>query len=534
MLNFWKARKQKIELEKISTPTEQTLRQWSNSEWIEYQAWLCRHGFLTLHAWQTLRTKAQQWQNAPLISIITPIYNTLPHYLYECVYSVQTQAYPKWELCLVNDGSTQEETLNCLTELADNDQRLRVHHFNENQGICAATNQAIQMAKGQYIAFLDHDDRLAPNALFLMAEAIKQQPEIDVLYSDRDMLSPRGLRFMHLFKPAWSPETLLSGNYLFHLMVYRRELIEKVGGIRADYEGSQDYDLILRVADLNPTVKHIPKVLYHWRQHEQSVAMAHNAKEYAYDAGIRALEDTLKRRNLNGKVEENKQLWRGNYRIHFNSMPTSDYLVIHLNNKNHYTEQINHAFQNNDCQYLVILGKHVQPIDDNTINELISWLQIPEVGMTTGKIVDIHQQLLHAGLVQRPSGIPLMLYKHFPKDTAGYMATTMIIRNVSTPHPECCAIKRKTWEKLQGLDKKFDTLYALFDFSLRSLQQNYRIVYQPFAYFSATKLINFDVYKEEEKNLFTERWQDWLQQGDPYYNPHLTLELNDMGLDLGH
>ncbi len=514
----------------IDTPTETDLKRWSSSHWIEYQAWLFHHSFITLHEWQHCRATVKTWKYQPLISIVTPVYNTPPAFLEACIYSVQTQAYPCWELCLVDDGSTNAETLACLQHLTETDPRLKLHTLSKNQGICHATNQAIAIATGEFIAFLDHDDRLAPDALFHVVAALQTEPKLDILYSDRDMLSDRELRYMHLFKPGWSPETLLSGNYLFHLLVYRRNLINQLGGVQIGMEGSQDYDLILRAAELQPKVKHLPKVLYHWRQHQHSVSLAHDAKEYAYVAGLKALENALQRRNLRGKISENKTLWRGNYRVQLEPLPESEYYVLQLEDLENYAQRVNQTFaQHPEIKALIILN--VTPLAADAIAELTGWLQIPEVGFVTGKVLNAENCLLHAGLVLRKSGAPLPLYTPFPESIAGYMAVTAIVRNVSVPHPACCAIKREVWQNLGGLDENDASVYALFDFVLRA--QNFRTVYTPFARFLAGESWQTPAqWSATDLATFGETWREYLQRGDPFYNPHLTLELVDMGLNL--
>lgn len=517
----------------IDTPTESELKHWACSEWIEYQAWLFHYGFLTLHGWQQLRDNSLAWPYCPRVSIITPVFNTPPAYLRECIYSVQTQAYPNWEMCLVDDGSDNPNTLECLQALVVDDPRLHLHHFAQNQGICHATNQALAMAGGEYVAFLDHDDRLAPDALYYVVETLQTHPDTDMLYSDRDLISPQGLRFMHLFKPDWSPETLFSTNYTCHFTVYRRTLIQQIGGIDAESEGSQDHDLVLRVAELNPVVQHIPKILYHWRQHEQSVAMRHDAKEYAYQAAMQAISKTLARRGIQGKVAEIPNLWRGNYRVHLSTPSQASYRVLYLNTLHDYAIQVNQAFERDtDNDYLILLGAGVQAIDNEALSELVSWLQISAVGIVTGKVLDSQGHLLHAGLVQRSNGIPLAVYMGFPENTPGYMAMTAIVRNLSTPHPACCVIARHLWQRLEGLNPDYQGPHALLDFALRALTSGTRIVYTPFARFQASDWQSPDIWPEVDRQRFVEQWATWLKQGEPYYSPYLTLELADMGLNL--
>lgn len=517
----------------IDTPTEIELKRWTWSHWVEYQAWLFHHSFLTLQDWQQLREQAQAWTEQPFISVITPVFNTPPTWLQECIYSVQTQAYPNWEMCLVNDGSDDPETLAKLVALAAADARLRVQHLAENQGICRATNQAIAMASGDYVVFLDHDDRLAPEALYYVAKTVLEQPETDIVYSDRDTLSPAGLRFLHLFKPDWSPETLLSGNYLFHLVAYRREFLQQLGGMRLGFEGSQDYDLLLRAAEQQPQVQHIPRVLYHWRQHEQSVALEQNAKEYVYMAGVRAVQESLQRQGLSAQVTENSELWRGHYRIHFSPTTVSDYAILQVETFDHYAQLVNQQFEtHNNLEFLVILAVGMVTVNEEALTELMAWLQLPTVGMVTGKVLDQQGRLLHAGLVQRATGIPLAVYSGFPENTPGYMAVTAIVRNVSTPHPFCCALKREVWQQVGGLNSAYVGAYALFDLALRALMIGHRVVYTPHARFQVSKWQPFENGSISDRERFVAQWAGWLQAGDPYYSRYLTLELVDMGLKL--
>lgn len=266
------------------------------------------------------------------ISIVTPVFNTEPQILESCIFSIRAQTSPFWELILVDDNSTSPKTHSVLNSRICRDPRIRILFSQPGapSGISAATNRGIEASRGDYIVFLDHDDRLAPEALQRLIATLEEEPGLDIVYSDRDMISPGGKRFMYLMKPDWSPDSLFAGNYIFHLMCYRRSLVRQVGMLRSDYDGSQDYDLILRCMEQNPQVKHLPEVLYHWRQHDQSVAMADNAKAYAFEAGMAALRDALKRRNLIGTVGENTSLWRGNYQVRLDLPAQKDIGTITL------------------------------------------------------------------------------------------------------------------------------------------------------------------------------------------------------------
>jgi len=311
-------------------PHTYLLERWAKGEWADYQSWLDYHSLDSVTDWKDLRKQAKLIENPPKISILVPTYNTNLEFFEDLIRSVLFQTYPFWELCIVDDGSYKREFLNSLKKVSKRDSRIKVEFLNENRGICYTTNRALELADGEYVAFLDHDDRLSPDALHYMSKEIIKDREIDILYSDRDMVSPNGNRLMHLLKPDWSPETLLSMNYIFHLMIYRKELLIEIGGLRKEYEGSQDYDLILRTIDLKPIVCHVPRILYHWRQHEFSVALNLESKNYAFSAGVNALKDSLKRRGLTGDVIEIKDLPRGHYKVSLTPPHEQSYEVFNI------------------------------------------------------------------------------------------------------------------------------------------------------------------------------------------------------------
>jgi glycosyltransferase involved in cell wall biosynthesis len=523
--------------ESIAVPGDSDLRRWVRSEWVEYETWLYRHAFFSQANWMNYRQEACCWDNRPFISVLTPVYNTDPGHLFECILSVQSQAYPFWEMCLVDDGSDRLETKVLLKTMVRQDPRLKLFTLSGNQGICNATNQALSNARGEYVAFLDHDDRLTPDALFHVAEAIRKDRDTDMLYSDRDMLSPRGLRFMHVFKPDWSPETLLTWNYACHLTVYKRSLVSDIGGFRSDYEGHQDHDLILRAAETNPHVCHIPQILYSWRQHEGSLSFKAGAKEYVYESAIRALTDALQRRGLAGTVHEIPELWRGNFRVRLEPREPDGIFTISLGQDvepKSFSEYVTHHMDTgHDKNIVIILGPGVRPADQESIIELASWFHIPEVGMVTGKVVDPEDHILHAGLVQRQNGVPLAIYHGFPESDPGYMAATATVRNVSAPHPACFAVRMSLWKELSGLNRAYLGPHSVLDLALRCLDKGFRSVYTPFARFVCPQGWWYaEQWPAEDADRFSRKWNTWLKKGDPYYNQWLTLEQPDMGLDL--
>ena len=268
----------------------------------EYQEWLKSEiGATVPREW--FIEQARNFRHQPLISIVMPVYNPKREWLESALDSVNRQTYSGWELCLCDDGSTDSWTAAYLSERAARDTRIHFVRQDRNSGISGASNRAAQLASGEYVAFMDQDDRLAPYALHYIVEAM-QHDKPDLLYSDEDRLDEHERRVEPVFKPGWSPELLLSCMYMSHLLVVRRQAAEEAGWFRSDFDGSQDYDLALRITDRKVKVRHLPRVLYHWRKHAGSTAAHAAAKPYAQDAGLRALRDAVSRRALDADCEK--------------------------------------------------------------------------------------------------------------------------------------------------------------------------------------------------------------------------------------
>ena len=268
----------------------------------EYAQWVRKHDTITESARVGLLQRARRITHGPRISVLMPVFDPNPAWLSAAIDSVRAQLYVNWELCIADDASTDPRVRDILAMAATQDARIRVHWRARNGHICASSNAALALATGPYIALLDHDDVLPEHALLCVAEAILRTPDADVLYSDEDKIDARGRRHGPYFKRDWNAELLRGQNYISHLGVYRTQLVREVGGFRAGFEGSQDYDLALRCTERSSPARivHIPHVLYHWRVHAQSTASDVAAKPYAPDAGVRALQDHLNRLHARG------------------------------------------------------------------------------------------------------------------------------------------------------------------------------------------------------------------------------------------
>lgn len=272
------------------------------------------------------------FKKTPLISILVPIYNVKWEWLVECIESVLDQSYTNWELCLVDDCSDFQDIQPLLEKYNQNDKRIKVKFRKENGHISRASNDALSMAHGEFVGLLDHDDTLAPFALESVVECINQNEDVDIIYSDEDKINQKGKRCQAFFKPDWSPDTLLSQNYICHFLVVRRKIINDVGGFAIGLEGAQDYDLILKCTERTTKIKHIPQILYHWRMIEESTAVNPESKMYAFDAGKKVLEDTFKRRGKNVIVKEGNAL--GTY-IPYYTVATNPKVSIIIPTRDH-------------------------------------------------------------------------------------------------------------------------------------------------------------------------------------------------------
>ncbi|WNG18380.1 glycosyltransferase [Cystobacter fuscus] len=548
----------------------------------QYALWLERNT-LTEAQLARLRTSVRSFEYQPLISIVTPVYNVDEVWLRRAIKSVIQQIYPNWELCLVDDGSTRPHILPLLREYEQRESRIKVIH-QENGGISAASNAGLKLAQGEFVALMDHDDELSPDALYSVVQRLNQTPDEDVLYSDEDKLDARGKRVEPFFKPDWSPELLLSMNYLCHFTVVRKRLLEEVGGFRSAFDGSQDYDLFLRLSERTKRIAHIPKVLYHWRIIPQSAASSLEAKPYAHQAAKKALEEALERRGRPGTVtmapsgafsvrykleqrplvsiiiptkDKVELLRQCVLSIQARSSYTNYELVVVDNNSTEPetfrffkelppphrvlrdTRPFNWAAINNSAaeqaqgEYLLFLNNDVEVIDPDWLEAMLELAQWPEMGAVGAKLLFPNDTLQHAGVVMGIGGVANHAFKHLGAEQPGYFNLAQVIRDYSAVTGACMMVRRSVFEELGGFDERLRVAFNDIDFCLRLRERGYSVVYTPHAklyhYESATR---GTLHPPEDERFMRERWEQVLKGGDPFYNPNLTLQQEDFGLRL--
>jgi GT2 family glycosyltransferase len=463
----------------------------------------------------------------PFFSVVTPVYNTPQGVLDDMIGSVRAQSFPDWELILVDDCSTAEHVRPTLRRAAGRDSRIRVIERPRNGHIVAASNDGIDAAEGQFIALVDHDDLLTPDALDTMAQAIGSYPDVDYLYSDEDKLDEQGVFYDEFRKPQWSPERLRGQMYTGHLSVMRAAVVREVGGFRQGFDGSQDHDLALRVTERARRVVHVPQVLYHWRVVPGSAAGDADAKPYAWEAGRKAVQEHCDRLGLAAVVDFGRV--RGTYRLTRTApvtglvsvvIPTrggagevhgqqrvfvveavrsllkrrgtarvevvvvydeptpvavldelrgiaGDALTLVKYDKPfNYSEKCNLGACMAHGDVLLMLNDDIEVVSDDFVDQMVAPLREPGVGVTGARLLFEDGTLQHAGLVYR-QGMPLHAYYAQPADSYGQFACLVVNRECSGLTGACIAFTRATWNRVGGFTETLPVNFNDVDFSLK-------------------------------------------------------------------
>jgi len=503
----------------------------------------------------------------PLISVLTPVWNTPVVLLEEAVGSVLAQTYEHWELCLVDDGSSDPEIGELLSELAGLDSRIRVERRAKNGGIAAASNTALGMASGEFVALLDHDDTLRRDALSEVVRLLNAFPQVDMIYSDEDKIMPDGSCDVAYAKPGWSPDLHLSYNFVCHFAVYRRSVLDEIGGWRFGFDGAQDYDLALRVSEATDRIGHIPRGLYHWRIIADSTSSGIGAKSGAWEAGQRALTEALERRSLCGDVEEG--LSPGTYHVAYTPIgapkvgvivPTRDRLemlsacvhdlreltdwddleimvvdnesvetetlqwmlahdgpIIDYPHQFSYARMMNLAAEQIDADLLLFLNNDVRVTDPSWIQAMVSHAQQSRVGAVGARLMFPGGGIQHEGIVVGMGGVASNV------NTNGYFSLGRIVRNYWSLTAACLMVRPEVFWEVGGFEERLRVAFNDVDLTMRIRQLGYDLVYTPHA-----ELVHQEsasrgsLHPEEDEAFFSDRWGPWQEYDDPYYNPRLS------------
>ncbi len=453
----------------------------------------------------------------PLISIILPVYNPEPELLKEALDSVISQIYQNWELCVADDASPKLLIQETLKDYAANDSRIKLTLRKENGHIAHASNSALKLATGEFVAFLDHDDLLTPHALYKIAEALNEDPTLDLIYSNEDKIDIHGNISTPTFKSTWDPDYFMSFMYIGHLSVYRTDLVTKAGGFRPGYEGSQDYDLALRITEITKNIKHLPAILYHWRMHKDSVSQNIHAKPYAFTAAIKSLKDSLKRRGIEGKVTTTKTagIYKPCYplsnnekitvllytdtdnvdnEINFFTKDDIPYPNIEIINSLDFVETaqgINSEFTKLDfwkkalpkinSPYILLLDSPLEPLEENWLEALLEQGLRPEVDIVGAKIISEHNQILHAGYTVNNCQVHSNFY-HRDISDPGYAARLITTNNVTAVSSACAFMQSELFRKT--LENKYTERIAVeIALGMNARHNNKIVLWTPYATF---------------------------------------------------
>jgi O-antigen biosynthesis protein len=492
--------------------------------------------------------------DAPLLSIIMPVFNTDVTALREAIRSVTVNSYQKWELCIADDASTDPHVRPVLDEAAASDSRVRVAYRDRQGHISAASNTALNDAAGEFIVLLDHDDCLTVDALWEVARVIQSHPDVDFIYSDEDKLQPDGTRAEPFFKPAWSPTLLTAGNYVTHLAAMRKTLVNEVGGFRDETVGSQDYDLFLRVLERSRAVAHIPNVLYSWRKSSASTAAGSGAKPYAIEATHRLLTDMVERRQLDrlGAFVRPSHL-NGLFSVRYslNVRPSvslvitgrSDYWKAGLNESTVQVCEVTRisspddpiglnsaeSVQNGAGSFIFWVDSSSRAADAGSVSALLEYAQLAHVAAVGGRTSDAHVgSILQAGIIIGDEGQPRYAYaglSPFPHPNF-YLNLKDLPREVSAVHSGCCVFRRDVWQHLGGIRADLPPSLAIHDLCLRAGKAGFDVVYMPLARFKSTVALPVlpDVARYD--------WP-WKKFSDPFWNPNLSPD-SPYGLPFRH
>lgn len=540
-------------------------------------------------------SKQLEFHYQPLISILIPVYNVDVLWLKKCIESIKNQIYSNWEICISDDASTDKKIVRYLKKLEKQNKRIKVVYRTENGHISAATNSALEIANGEFVALLDNDDELAPNALYEVVKALNTNKSLDLIYSDEDKIDAVGKRYDPHFKPDWSPDLILNQNYVSHLGVYRTEIARNIGGFRIGFEGAQDHDFLLRFSEKisDDKIYHIPKVLYHWRAIEGSTALESEEKNYAFDSGVKAIQEALARRKISGQVKPGKYL--GVYDIHYDLIeealvsiiiPTrngyedlktcidsiieestyKNYEIIVADNDSddprmatlfaeykkklgerfksvlldipfNYSRINNMAVKESKGKYLLFLNNDTKIISTDWIEAMLGLAQFDRIGCVGAKLWYFDDTIQHGGVVLGVGGIAGHSFLNCTKNDPGYFSHLYTNYNYTVVTAACMMVSRTDFDLVSGFDENLAVAFNDVDLCIRIYQlgRNNVWAHNVELYHYESKSRGYEDTPEKQERFKREidkmqsKYGDFLLS-DPAYNVNLSLDIDPFRL----
>ena len=561
---------------------------------IDYMEWIRRYDTLTDEARAVIEGRIKTFSYKPLISVVMPTYNTRAEWLVEAIESVKKQLYPNWELCIADDASSDSHVRPLLERYAAEDGRIKLVFRNDHGHISAASNSALTLASGEFIAFLDHDDLLAEHALFWVVDALSRRPDAQLMYSDEDKIDTAGRRLEPYFKCEWNEDLLYSHNMICHLGVYRSKLVHELGGLREGFEGAQDYDLALRCIERIDAgqIVHIPRVLYHWRIHSGSTASGGVDKPYALNAGERAINEHLHRRRSSGVVEPltDLRMYRVRYQLpkllplvslvvptrngmslvrqcvdsiltkttyanyeiiivdngsddpetlrYFESVQTDSRVRILRDDRPfNYSELVNAACATVSGSVVGLINNDVEVISPDWLSEMVSHALRPEVGAVGARLWYPNGTVQHAGVLLGIRGVAGHAHRYLKRYQNGYFARASLIQSFCAVTAACLVVRKEVFKKVGGFNEALQVAFNDVDFCLRVREAGYRNIYTPYAELYHHESATRGHEDTPEKHLRFSQESAYMKQlwghllvNDPAYSPNLTLEHQDFSL----
>ena len=497
---------------------------------------------------ELMRQREVEFSVQPLISIVVPTYQTPIPFLKDMIDSVRKQSYEKWELCIadgsLNGDENDTKVIRVREELnrySMEDKRIKVVYLEENQGIAENTNQALALATGEYIGLFDHDDMLTPDALYEIVKAINDY-DYDVLYTDEDKISEDSHDYKKpVFKPDYSPELLCANNYITHFFVAKKSIVDRSGGFRKEYDGSQDYDFIFRCVELAKKVGHVSKVLYHWRMHGGSVAGDPTSKMYAYDAGKKAIQSHYERVGIQANVEHMERL--GLYHTEYKMIKQPLISVIIYGEDDEKKKRCSEWFKRKDYSnleilasaginveeinalaekargsYLFFVSENLESVERDALQQMAGVLQIQNVGAVSGKVIGRKHTVEDVGVVFRTNGDLCKANYGIGDCDYGDMFRAKVMSNYSILSLNCFMTHKNTFEELGRFNKHFSLSFAAADYCLKLRMHGKRCVMQASTVWESKGSMKTGIINDEERERFYKEWQEVLRMGDSYYN----------------